>query len=123
MVNGPWEFYKPGLSINTNLLWQNPGPGRTPWVDASTQSGWNSAGVQNGRALVTLDYDNDGDLDLLTVYNDGAVGHAGGYGFHEHVTNNDNYWLKVRLHGTISNSYGLGAEVSVYARPGQGGLL
>ncbi len=84
-------------------LWENGGA--PPLVDRATELGIVYPG--QGRGLVTFDYDDDGDLDILLVgnsvapalfRNDAAAGH----------------WLKVRAQGTVSNRLALGAVVRVW---------
>ena len=92
-----------GYEADPANLWDNGGA--PPLVDRAAELGVSYPG--QGRGLVTFDYDDDGDLDMLFVgngvapglfRNDGAAGH----------------WLKVRAHGTTSNRAGIGAVVRVW---------
>jgi hypothetical protein len=70
----------------------------------------NAAGVTDmkfGRGLVTLDYDNDGDLDVY-IANHGAQPIL-----YRNDGGNANDWLKIKLQGTVSNRDGLGALVTL----------
>jgi hypothetical protein len=89
-----------------NGLYRNRGDGT--FEELSGRSGPGMSLVKCSRALLPVDLDDDGDLDLLVtnlndtpdlLRNDGAVGN----------------WLKVRLVGSRSNRDGVGARVSVTA--------
>jgi len=95
----------PGLGYDEDplRLWENTGAG--VWSDQAEALGIEVVG--DGRGLVPLDFDNDGDLDLLVVGSTGSprlfrndVAQAG--------------WLVVRTEGTVSNRQGIGARVSVW---------
>lgn len=89
-------------------LWRNDGTGAMTEISAE-------AGVtddRQGRGLVTLDYDGDGDLDILVVRfaqtpvlyrNDSEIA---------------NGWLRVEVRGQQSNRDGRGARVQVRAQAG-----
>jgi hypothetical protein len=61
-----------------------------------------------GRALITFDYDNDGDLDLLVTHNADEPS----------LFRNDNadagHWLRVRAPGATSNTDGIGARITIF---------
>jgi len=91
-------------------FWVNQGTSLSPrMVETSGPSGLTDRG--DGRGLVVLDYDGDGDQDLLVAHHAGTPtlyrndGGARGY-------------LRVRLHGTQSNTDGIGAKITVTPRKG-----
>ncbi|RME32017.1 MAG: T9SS C-terminal target domain-containing protein, partial [Candidatus Zixiibacteriota bacterium] len=74
------------------------------YVDVSSISG--TDGEYEARGLVVFDHDNDGDLDLLVAnWWDPPYLYA-----NQTRTHN---WLKVKLRGTVSNRFGVGATVTV----------
>ena len=60
-----------------------------------------------GRGAAAIDYDNDGDLDLVVTENGGPAHLLRNQG------GNRNNWIQVRLTGTVSNRDGVGALVTV----------
>ncbi len=60
-----------------------------------------------GRGSASLDFDNDGDLDLL------AVDYEGRLMLLENETTAANHWLTLDLRGRSPNAFGYGARVSV----------
>jgi hypothetical protein len=66
----------------------------------------------NGKGLVALDYDEDGDVDLFVVDNGGQPH------LYRNDGGNDSSWLRVRLVGTASARDAYGARVSVRLTPG-----
>jgi len=88
------------------LLWnKNPNEG---FFDLSEVSGSALQKKYVGRGLAAGDYDNDGDPDLFMVVNGGRA---------LLLKNNSigNHWLKLRLRGSRSNRFGLGARIRVYS--------
>ncbi len=70
----------------------------------------NAAGVTDtklGRGLLSLDYDNDGDLDVF------IVNHGAQPILYRNDGGNENDWLKIKLEGTASNRDGIGAFITV----------
>jgi len=89
------------------LLLENDGTGK--FSDAHEAGGAIMSTKIRARGSVTLDYDNDGRMDLLvTAMADRLFllrnRHAGG-----------NHWLKLDLQGTRSNRDGFGAKVQIWA--------
>lgn len=85
--------------------WTNFGEGLM--IDSSAALELGDTG--QGRALLTFDYDRDGDLDMFVANNAGKpllLRNEGG---------NDRRWLQVEVRGSASNRDGLGARVWVSA--------
>ncbi len=86
----------------SNLAFRNIGGAR--FEPVTNEWGLGDVGVTFGAA--TADFDNDGDLDLVTLNHDGGA----------HVYRNDvsgQRRLQVRLRGNTSNRFGIGAVVRV----------
>jgi hypothetical protein len=92
----------PGWQDDQTRLFRNDGG---TFVDASTGAGIVDRG--QGRGLLHLDYDADGDIDLLVVNNDSAPVLYRNDGGNEHG------WLRVAPQGTASNRDGIGAWITV----------
>jgi len=93
-------------SAITNLLLRNDGG---VFVPVSSQVLGVGAG---GYAAAVADYDNDGRPDLYTA--DNVTGRDAVNLVHNE-SSDDNHWLTIALQGEESNTYGIGANVSVYA--------
>ena len=104
-----------GVRFNTPLvapfvndktrMWINDGTGSMNEI--AVRSGIDDSG--SGKGLVTLDYDRDGDLDVLIVQNSGTpllLRNDGG---------DRRSWIQVEVQGTITNADGLGARVRIWA--------
>jgi hypothetical protein len=88
-------------------LFRNLGP--DGWKDVSADVGLDKIPLKDPRALVTVDYDNDGDTDLLITQNHGPavlLRNDGG---------NQNHWLKLSLKGLADNKSAIGTKVEVFA--------
>ena len=70
-----------------------------------------------GPGLITLDFDNDGDQDLLVINNRREPI------LYRNDGGNDNDWLNLRLEGTLSNSNGIGARIVVTPQLGGPSLV
>jgi len=81
-------------------LWQNDG-GR--FTDVAPSVGVTDR--QMGRALITLDHDRDGDVDIFVTNSEGTPR------LYRNDGGNDRAWLHVDLVGTTSNRRGLGSRV------------
>ena len=83
-------------------FWENEGG---IFTDVSTQVGVTDNDL--GKGLLTFDYDKDGDLDLFIVNTfDQPV-------LYRNDGGNSNDWLRVKTVGTVSNTDGIGAKVTV----------
>jgi hypothetical protein len=72
--------------------------------------------VQKGHAVVFFDFDNDGRQDVLSVL--GGMWPADSWTSQLFVNESElhNHWVKVRLRGRRTNSFGVGARIKVTAR-------
>jgi hypothetical protein len=85
-------------------FWDNDGKGNM--IPMQEEVGL--ANTLNGRGLVTFDSDNDGDLDLIVISN------ANRPILYRNDTPNQGHWLRVKAPGTISNTEGIGAQITVF---------
>ncbi|MFT4569279.1 MAG: hypothetical protein ACI91F_000145, partial [Candidatus Binatia bacterium] len=104
-----------------DVFWQSPGD--QIYLDIATKFWRNNSGVfeevgsevgitdrDEGRALVTFDFDNDGDLDLF------ITNVAAEPVLYRNDSGNENSWLRVRVQGVVggTNADGLGAVVRMW---------
>ncbi|MFB6136275.1 MAG: CRTAC1 family protein [Halobacteriaceae archaeon] len=66
----------------------------------------------SGRGLATLDYDRDGDQDVVVADT------VGRFKLYENHAGDDNHWLQVRVHGTDGQT-AVGAEIHVTTAAGE----
>ena len=88
-------------------LWRND---NGVFTEVATEEGVTD--VRPGKGLLTLDYDNDGDLDLLNVNNSYGPALYRNDSITQHQSNG-NVWLKIDTVGTNSNRDGIGARVTI----------
>ncbi|HYK91431.1 MAG TPA: CRTAC1 family protein [Acidobacteriota bacterium] len=89
------------------LLFHNLGNGR--FADVSRQSGPGILQERSSRGVAIGDLDNDGDIDVVIVNMDGTpsiLRNDGG---------NARNWLTIKLRGTASNRFGIGARIKATA--------
>jgi hypothetical protein len=96
------------LILQYPLLLQNDGTGR--FTDVGKQSGEYFRTKRSGRGLAILDYDNDGDVDIVISHVDLEAAPA----LLRNDSNNMNHWLGITLQGPEGLSSGIGARVSVF---------
>jgi hypothetical protein len=100
------KLYDPQLSYRqTDLLYRNEGGGR--FRDVSAQSGPGFRIQHVGRGAAVVDFDNDGDLDIVVTDTGGKpmlLRNDGG---------NRNHWIAIRARGRESNRFGIGSKVRV----------
>lgn len=90
-------------------LLRNRGP--EGFADATTAVGLAGIRFKDPRALLTIDYDGDGDTDLLLTQNSGPV---------ELLRNdggNRNNWIRIALQGLADNKSAVGTKVEIFAGP------
>lgn len=103
MTNG-WASLGDYPNDHTTLRHNN---GDGTFSDVSVPSGITDNG--QGRGLLTLDYDRDGDLDAV------VVNLAGAPIVYRNDGGNANHWLRIDPEGTAGNRDGIGAEVTLVA--------
>lgn len=100
-------------------LYRNNGPGQ-PFTDVTVAMGVGDSGMSRG--MITGDYDNDGDEDLLVM----SIHHDTASGVHTLLYRNDvpnnHHWMQLQLQGTVSNRDAFGAQVEIIV-PGLGTWL
>ncbi len=89
-------------------IWNNDGTG----VMTEVAEAVGVTDNRSGKGFLTLDYDNDGDLDLLIANN------ASTPVLYRNDGGNDLDWIQLKLRGHRSNHSGLGARVYVTAQAG-----
>ena len=88
-------------------LLRNRGP--AGFEDVTRAVGLATLELEHPRALITADYDGDGDTDLLVTQNGGPVQLLRNDG------GNRNSWLRIALTGLADNKTAIGAKVEVFA--------
>lgn len=90
-----------------NVLYRNNGDNTFTIVseDEAESSPYGAYGT------ATLDFNRDGQLDLLVS----NFGNQGGNQYFENVTTPVGKWLQIKLEGTESNRDGIGAQITLYA--------
>ncbi|MCC6494566.1 MAG: CRTAC1 family protein [Pirellulales bacterium] len=100
MTNG-WPNL--GYTIDDTTLRRNNGDGT--FTDVTVASGIADTG--QGRGLIRLDYDADGDLDVL------LANYAAAPILYRNDGGNSQNWLRIETEGTVSNRDGIGAFITV----------
>jgi len=101
------EFDRTTTYEQPDLLFRNRGDGTFENVTSSVLKNLENKGVS--RAVALGDYDNDGDLDILVTSWNGKIQLLRNDG------GNRKNWVKVKLVGTKSNRFGIGAKIKVVA--------
>ena len=98
------------VTRDPDKFYRNNGPGQ-PFTDVTVAMGVGDSGMSRG--MITGDYDNDGDEDLLVM----SIHHDTASGVHTLLYRNDvpnnHHWMQLQLQGTISNRDAFGAQVEV----------
>src|SRR5262249_4087816 len=96
-----------GFENDQIRLFRNNGQGGvlTTFTNVATSAGLTD--TSQGRGLLKFDYDRDGDLDVFIVNNFQAPI------LYRNDGGNQNNWLRIETVGTISNSDGVGAFITV----------
>ena len=97
------------LILQYPLLLQNDGTGK--FKDVGKQEGSYFGTKRSGRGLAILDYDNDGDIDILISHVDLKATPV----LLRNESGKENHWLGLTLMGPLGLSSGLGALVTVEA--------
>ena len=97
------------LILQYPLLLQNDGSGR--FKDVGKEAGPYFQTKRSGRGLAILDFDNDGDIDILISHVDLQAAPA----LLRNESGKENHWLGLTLTGPLGLSSGLGAMVTLEA--------
>lgn len=108
MTNGFENSTREFFSEDPVRLWKNDGSGH--FQEVAHVEGLTHTGL--GRGLLTMDYDRDGDQDLLIINN---IDQPVLYRNETNSVNTDapNGWLQVQTIGTISNRDGIGTLITL----------
>ena len=91
-------------------LWDNSGAGE--FLEVSATVGLTDVGL--GKGIPTLDFDNDGDLDIYVANHGGPQqGNQEYPALYRNGGGNANSWLRIRTIGTLSNRDGVGAFITL----------
>ncbi len=109
---GIWEYY----GLMPNLMFHN----RTgeAFADVTTSGGFGH--LQKGHGIAFFDYDHDGDEDVFAELGGAYVGDVFQNALFENP-GSGNHWIKIRLSGTESNRYGIGARIRIDLETDTGG--
>ena len=99
----PWHTRDP------TTLWANDGIGG--FTDVSSTRGITD--THSGRGLFHLDYDKDGDLDIVVVNRRVEIEENAGPILYRNDGGNENDWLRIHLEGTVSNRDGIGTILTI----------
>ena len=104
-------YYYTSYLEDENQLWL--GNGSTFSDDVAPMIGLSGLiPPEQTRGANTLDYDGDGDLDLLLVNNNSLPN------LYRNDTDDAGDWLQIRAVGTVSNRDGYGAQITIVVAPG-----
>ena len=110
MFLGPSSLVNNGL-LDPDRLFINNGDKTFTIIDTA-------AGISNvlpARGTAYSDYDNDGDIDLLSVvYNKPHFGFSPQTILYENISENNNNWVGIKLEGLYVNRDAYGSKVYVY---------
>ena len=102
------EMFDPGYTYpQRNHLFRNQGDGTLSEISSQCGPGLSLNKVSRGVAFV--DYDNDGDIDILVTNSNQTSDLL------RNESSNQNNWLNLRLVGTASNRDAIGARVKIFA--------
>jgi hypothetical protein len=98
-----------GYGVDRTTLWRNNANGT--FTDVSLAAGITDTG--QGRGLISLDYNGDGQLDVV------VVNYASAPILYRNNGENSGHWLRVKTEGTRSNRDGIGAFITLVADAAQ----